>query len=204
MKSSYSIPAASYSEECIIKKSQFITYLGHAADRPQAEVFIREIRQQHPRASHVCWAYVAGAPDTTVVSMSDAGEPSGTAGRPMLNVLTNSGLGEIVAAVVRYFGGIKLGTGGLQRAYSGAVSEALKNLPLTEKIALQDFMLELPYALEADVRYVFEQMNVILKDCDYQQNVIINASIAETDFAALSEELTNRSSGAIRIDKKDD
>ena len=126
-------PAALHTEELSIKKSRFITCVGPACNRDQAEHFIRQMRLQHPQASHVCWAYIAGAPETTIMSMSDDGEPSGSAGRPMLNVLMHSGLGEVVATVVRYFGGTKLGIGGLQRAYSQAVSDALKNIELHKK-----------------------------------------------------------------------
>ncbi|MDO6805248.1 YigZ family protein, partial [Wenyingzhuangia sp. 1_MG-2023] len=113
MTSVYAVPVTPtpHISELEIKRSQFITFVGQASDRAAAEAFIRSVRQLHPQARHVCWAYIAGAPDTTVMSMSDDGEPSGTAGRPMLKVLQHSGLGEIVVAVVRYFGGIKLGTG---------------------------------------------------------------------------------------------
>ena len=143
----------------------------------------------------------AGAPNTTVMSMSDAGEPGGTAGRPILNVLIHSGLGEIVAAVVRYFGGIKLGTGGLQRAYSGAVSEALQHLSTTEKIVLQKFSLSLPYALEAKVRHSFSLFGATLESCVYQQDVLLEASVAAHDFDKLNQVLQNISGGTIQLIK---
>src|SRR5690606_7146777 len=90
------------------------------------------LRAEYPDATHNCWAFVAGPPgDTASIGMSDAGEPHGTAGRPMLDVLLHSDVGEVVAVVTRYFGGTKLGTGGLVRAYGGAVQHALAELPTT-------------------------------------------------------------------------
>ena len=111
---SYQMPAQAHQVELEIKRSKFLTFAAPAVNRKEAEGFIRSLRDKHPQANHVCWAYIAGPPNTTIRSMSDDGEPSGTAGMPMLKVLEYSGYGDIVVAVVRYFGGTKLGTGGLQ------------------------------------------------------------------------------------------
>ncbi|WP_245587871.1 IMPACT family protein [Desulfovibrio inopinatus] len=117
------------SEE-VIKQSRFIVSIEHAPGPGAAKAFIERCRMEFPDASHNCFAFLAASPaDTTLAGSSDDGEPRGTAGRPMLNVLTGSGLGEIVAVVTRYFGGIKLGTGGLVRAYSGALANGLAILP---------------------------------------------------------------------------
>lgn len=201
MKSAYFIPALSYHEECVIKRSRFITYIEHADNRHKAETVIRRLRERHPQSNHVCWAYIAGAPDTTVRSMSDDGEPSGTAGRPILNVLIHSGFGEIVVAVVRYFGGIKLGTGGLVRAYSNAVSEALKNLSTKEKVALQEFTLTMPFAMESDIRYLFETLGATILSCDYLETILIRGSIAVTEYETFNGALINRSGGSVAIQK---
>ena len=104
----FKTPAREHCAELEIKRSRFIALVDSAKDREQALQFLQQVRQQHPQARHVCWAYIAGSPQTTVRSMSDDGEPSGTAGRPMLSVLEHSEMGEVVVAVVRYFGGIKL------------------------------------------------------------------------------------------------
>lgn len=117
-----------------IKRSRFITSLGRASDREEARRFIDAIKREFPDATHNCWAYAAGAPgDTADVGQSDDGEPHGTAGRPMLTQLLHGGVGEVVAVVTRYFGGIKLGTGGLVRAYQGGVANAMTVLPVEEK-----------------------------------------------------------------------
>ncbi|MGO2074996.1 MAG: YigZ family protein, partial [Pseudoalteromonas sp.] len=127
--SEYKYPAESvfYQEE--IKKSTFIVHIGHTPDLDAAKAFIRDIEQKYSDARHNCWAHVAGNPGGShVYGFSDDGEPNGTAGKPMLNVLVGSGLGEVTAVVTRYFGGIKLGTGGLVRAYGGSLNNALTHL----------------------------------------------------------------------------
>lgn len=117
-----------------IRRSRFITSLGRAPDRASARRFIEAIRREFPDATHNCWAYAAGRPgDTADIGQSDDGEPHGTAGRPMLDQVLRGGVGELVVVITRYFGGIKLGTGGLTRAYRGGVSLGLESLPVIEK-----------------------------------------------------------------------
>lgn len=132
----YLIPdTAQYRVEEIIKKSQFIVTLAHTPSVDEAKAFIAAVKAEFPDATHNCWAYQAGPPGTTaMVGMSDDGEPHGTAGKPMLNMLLHADVGEISAVVTRYFGGTKLGTGGLVRAYSGMVKLGLETLPTREKI----------------------------------------------------------------------
>ncbi|MFC6673604.1 YigZ family protein [Marinobacterium aestuariivivens] len=123
-------PASARSVEIEIKNSRFICHVAPTAGIEAAQAFVGRIRREHPDANHNCWCYVAGDPqDYNQWNCSDDGEPRGTAGKPMLNVLTHSGLGEICVVVTRYFGGIKLGAGGLVRAYSQAVQTGLDHLP---------------------------------------------------------------------------
>ena len=199
----YSVPVTPepHIRELEIKRSQFITFVGQASDRAAAEAFIRSIRELHPQARHVCWAYIAGAPDTTVMSMSDDGEPGGTAGRPMLKVLQHSGLGEIVVAVVRYFGGIKLGTGGLQRAYSDAVILGLAELPTEQRIPQTRLTLEYDYPMEAVVRHLLDQYPATIEHCDFQARVCMKLLVADSDRENFILALTNQSGGAVRVVK---
>ncbi len=197
--SSYQMPAGKHQFEFEIKRSQFISYAAPVADRQAAEQFIRAIREQHPQARHVCWAYIAGAPDSTIMSMSDDGEPSGTAGRPMLKILQYSGLGEIVVAVVRYFGGIKLGTGGLQRAYSDAVSGVLENLPVVLKVARESIQFSYDYHLASAVRHVLSHYDVIDEQLNYHQQVSLSLQIARTQITDFKTELINYCAGAIEF-----
>jgi uncharacterized protein, YigZ family len=199
MTTSYHIPATENQFEFEIKRSQFICYADHASDRDTAEHFIRTIRAQHPQARHVCWAYIAGAPDSTIMSMSDDGEPSGTAGRPMLKILQHSGLGEIVVAVVRYYGGIKLGTGGLQRAYSDAVTGALENLSLKLKIHRVKVELRYDYAQESAVRYVLGRYDIEEQQPHFDTQILMTLQLATAQWDAFKTELTNYSAGAVKI-----
>lgn len=118
-----------------IRRSLFITTMSRAETTGEARSFVKSVRAEFEDASHNCWAYVVGRPGSTAeVGLSDDGEPHGTAGRPMLTTLLHSGVGDVAAVVTRYFGGAKLGKGGLVRAYSGGVKLALASLTLAVKM----------------------------------------------------------------------
>ncbi|MFD5867645.1 YigZ family protein [Corynebacterium sp. NPDC060344] len=121
--------------EIEIKRSRFITWIGRAEDGEQARDLIAMAKSEYPDARHHCSAYIHEVPEANRVERSsDDGEPSGTAGRPMLDVLVGSGLTDVTAVVIRYFGGVKLGTGGLVRAYSDAVNECLADVPRAKRV----------------------------------------------------------------------
>lgn len=142
----YVIPGARHRTEQVIDRSRFICTIAPVTSPDEAHAFIHELNVEFPDASHNCWAFVIGPPGSTDrIGMSDDGEPHGTAGRPMLTVLTHSGVGDVAAVVTRYFGGVKLGTGGLVKAYSAAVQQALTDLPRGER---RDFA-----SLEVTVAY---------------------------------------------------
>lgn len=159
MTQEYQYPAhrVLYREE--IKKSLFIVHICHTATVEQAKACIKQINQHYPDANHNCWAYVAGQPsDTQVLGFSDDGEPNGTAGKPMLNVLVGSGLGEITAVITRYFGGIKLGTGGLVRAYGGALKNALAECEHLTRVPLITLVGHSSYSLQGAIeQYITRQ-----------------------------------------------
>lgn len=167
----YDIPAEP--EHCVletIKRSRFICTMTHAPDMKSARDFVARTKARYPDATHNCWAFVAGPPgDTARIGMSDDGEPHGTAGRPMLNVLLHSGVGEVACVVTRYFGGTKLGTGGLVRAYSGMVSMALETMPRAQHVRTADVEAVIPYDAitlfkrllpEHEARILHEQFDV--------------------------------------------
>lgn len=131
-----------------IRKSRFIGIALPVDDRQAAMQAIAQLRAQHPDATHVCWALLAGGQS----GMSDDGEPSGTAGRPILEVLRHHELDGVLGAVVRYYGGVKLGAGGLVRAYTDAIAAALKDAVRIERIAMAELRVEIDYADEARVR----------------------------------------------------
>jgi len=138
--------------EITIKKSRFMACVQPVSDRAAAQAVVAKLWQQHPGAAHVCWALLAGGQSAAV----DDGEPSGTAGRPMLDVLRHHDLDGVLATVVRYFGGVKLGAGGLVRAYTDAVAQALlcaEKIPLQRQTVLR---CSVPYALEGLLRREIE------------------------------------------------
>jgi uncharacterized YigZ family protein len=143
----YLIPAACQRVEETINRSRFITTLGYAPSVAAARQFIDDVSSEFAGASHNCWAYVVGPPGSTgQAGMSDAGEPHGVAGRPMLTVLLHSGLGDVCAVVTRYFGGTLLGKGGLVKAYSGGVQLALQSLPTIEYAPKTEIRVLIEYA----------------------------------------------------------
>ena len=196
---SYQVPAKSWQIELEVKRSKFLTFAANAVTSEQAEIFIRNLREQHPKANHVCWAYIAGAPNTTIRSMSDDGEPSGTAGMPMLKVLEYSGYGDIVVAVVRYFGGTKLGTGGLQRAYSDAVSLVLADLPLHRKVDRTTLQLTYDYTHDGNISRLLARYDVEHSSSNYAQQVTLCIAIASSELSTFKTELTNITAGNVEM-----
>jgi uncharacterized YigZ family protein len=131
----YSVPAGEHRTREEISRSRFVTTLAPAPTTEAAHAFVARVRAEFPDATHNCWAFVVGPPGSTGrVGMSDDGEPHGTAGRPMLTALLHSGVGDVAAVVTRYYGGTKLGTGGLARAYAGGVTGALATLATVERV----------------------------------------------------------------------
>lgn len=150
----------------IIEKSKFICYMKHIKTEDEYKDFLNIIKKKHYDATHVCSAFISN----NIKRSSDDGEPSGTAGVPILSVLEKHNLNEMCALVVRYFGGVKLGAGGLVRAYSSAVSETLKNKTLYEDKAYPKYELKLSYELANKIeRYL--KNNVILLDTKYDTEI---------------------------------
>ncbi|MBO9482952.1 YigZ family protein [Salinisphaera sp. G21_0] len=205
MSADYVVPAQVITVETEVKKSRFITCISPAHSRQEALAFVEEKRIEYLDATHHCSAFVAGAPDGgAVVGFDDDGEPSGTAGRPMLNVLQHKRIGDVVAVVVRYFGGVKLGAGGLVRAYSASVQQACEQLPLEQRVALRAGVLLCDYAREQMVRHHLDQFHASLEQCDYGQSVRMMILMPETGREDLTRHLYNVSRGQIIIQWQDD
>jgi uncharacterized YigZ family protein len=204
MKTSYPIPVGENKIELEIKRSKFIAYAINVTDRGQADAFVKHLKNTNPRAQHVCWAYIAGSPRTTERSMSDDGEPSGTAGMPILKVLQYSGLGNIAVAVVRYFGGTKLGTGGLQRAYSDAVVQVLEDLPLTLKVSRLQLRIEYDYSFQGAINRLLQRYAVQELVETYHSIVINSFAVAVSKADALEAELINITSDNVVIYRPDE
>jgi uncharacterized YigZ family protein len=177
--------------ELEVKKSRFLTWVEPVTSVDAAKARIHNIRQQYPDARHVCTAfYVKGN-----TGLSDDGEPSGTAAKPMFNVLNHKGLVDVVAIVVRYFGGIKLGAGGLSRAYGNAVSQTLDLAEFSAVESLWQVELAFPFALESQVRHVLSQLALQLESIDYQSCVLAGLVIKDSQKSAVETALTSVAPG---------
>ena len=199
MSLSFPIPAQSHQTELEIKRSRFLAFVAHTPNPEAANHFLRELRARHPGANHVCWAYIAGAPNSTLMSMSDDGEPSGTAGMPMLKVLQHSGIGEVTVAVVRYFGGTKLGTGGLQRAYSDATSAVLAELPVRHWVQRVGLTLAFDYGFDGAMLQLVSQYDCEQIHYDYQQQIVLTLQVAKAQQQAFCQQATDLCAGKIVI-----
>jgi uncharacterized YigZ family protein len=153
--------------ELLIKKSRFIACVQPMTDRAAAQKVVAELWAQHPQAAHVCWALLAGGQSAAV----DDGEPSGTAGRPMLDVLRHQDLEGVLATVVRYFGGVKLGAGGLVRAYTDSVAQALLSAEKIAIIKLRHLVCTVPYAMEGMIRREIEAAGASLDNVHHADEV---------------------------------
>lgn len=190
MSSTLSAPVG---HELIVKKSRFIACVQPMPDRASAQAAVQQLWHEHPGATHICWALLAGGQSAAV----DDGEPSGTAGRPMLEVLRHQDLEGVLATVVRYFGGVKLGAGGLVRAYTDAVAQALLQ---AEKVPLQRLLTQqcaLPYALEGWLRRELEQAGAQLTAVEHQAQVRLQWQLPEPAAAMLAQRINDGGQGRI-------
>lgn len=186
-------PATWHDESIEIEKSQFIAWVCHAPSVNDFVTLLAAAKQAHPNASHHCSAYIAGAPgEQNHIGFSDDGEPGGTAGRPMFQVINGSGIGEIGCVVTRYFGGTKLGTGGLARAYAQAVSAALETLPTREIVERDTYTLRLTFAQEADARAWCNDQGLPIENAEYDSNGVHLAIGWPQDYTFELGELENR------------
>ncbi|TFW33487.1 IMPACT family protein [Massilia horti] len=185
--------AAPVHHELVIKKSRFLACVQPMADRSGAQQVVAALRAQHPGAAHVCWALLAGGQSAAV----DDGEPSGTAGRPMLDVLRHQDLEGVLATVVRYFGGVKLGAGGLVRAYTDSVAQALLQAEKIAIVKLRALRCSVPYALEGFVRREIDLAGATLDEVTHGNDVLFAFSLPEQAAAALVTRLSEGSHGRL-------
>ena len=173
-----------------IKKSAFITYAYPVTSREQAMFHVEQLREQYADARHHCWAYIIGDPNnTTSAGFDDDGEPNGTAGRPILNVLQHKSIGNVIIIVVRYFGGIKLGAGGLTRAYAGSAQAAVDEMILSPYIPMITVEILAEFATEAQCRYVVESLDGSIENVAYSKQVTLTVTLAEANIEYLKERL---------------
>jgi len=197
---SHLVPLQETRMETRVSNSRFIATLAPAFTVEEARAFIQRIRAEFSDATHNVPAFVIGHGDSVTTHCSDAGEPSGTAGRPMLAVLQGSGLGDAVVVVTRYFGGTKLGTGGLVRAYSGAVRAVVDACPRAIKTPAVTALLVIPYNLLERVRRLAPQHCGAILEESFTADVTLTLRFLPEDLPGFQADLLELSNGSIQAE----
>ncbi|MGI6007947.1 MAG: YigZ family protein [Ruminococcus sp.] len=185
------------------KKSRFIATLQYVENEEEALGFIERIKKQYWNATHNCWAYVLGQRQETV-RCSDDGEPQGTAGKPMLDVLTGAGICCGAAVVTRYFGGTLLGTGGLVRAYSRAVQEGLKECVTVERQYGIQMEIQTDYNGLGKIQYLLGQKKIPVLEAQYEADVRMKILLPYGQFRKMEADITEATSGKAIIQKQEE
>ena len=181
-----------------IKKSRFLTFISPAKGKIAAMKFLAEMKILHKDAGHHCWAYIGGSPNDSVnMGCSDDGEPKGTAGKPMLAVLQGTNVGEMVAVVIRYSGGIKLGTGGLVRAYSNGLQQLCPTMPTSEKRFFERFELQCSYAQMATLEHLLESNSGRIINASYEQSVMVLIEVDSEQVDIFKQKLQSLMQGQV-------
>ena len=182
----YLIPAQDAHAHVIVKRSEFLAFARHTENIEEAKAFIHSLKNQYPDARHHCYAYIAGNPtDSNLYGFSDDNEPSGTAGMPIFTHLKHSQVGEITLVVVRYFGGTKLGTGGLARAYGDAARQVLIKLQTNKRIEMESITINTGFELEAEVRKSIETAQGKILNVTYSEKVRLECSVPANAISGL-------------------
>ena len=196
----YPIPADFHRSEIEVQRSRFITSIEPVDSAEAAHDFVARMKQEFPDANHNCWAYLIGPPGSSDrIGLSDDGEPHGAAGKPMLTVLQHGNIGDIVAVVTRYFGGIKLGKGGMVKAYTQAVQTALEQLRRAEKVDWCELELCFDYPLLSAIERQLPEFEAEIEARDFSAQINLRVKLPVERQQQLETELTNLSAGKIVI-----
>lgn len=197
----YLIPARTERVEEEIKRSRFIATVAHTPTLEEARTFVASIRAEFADASHNCWAYVVGPPgSSSQIGMSDDGEPHGSAGRPMLNVLLHSGIGDIAAVVTRYFGGTLLGVGGLVRAYSGGVQLAIASLPTVERVPAVQLDILIDYAAVTPFQRLLPEYEAVVLTQEFGVDASFRITLPISQADAFRAAITDMTHGQALVE----
>lgn len=200
MTDSYLIPSADLVIEEEIKHSRFISFLFHCESTETLKCVLTNIRLTYPGANHYCYAFVSAEPGNSIaIGSSDDGEPAGSAGRPMLAMLQGAGIGEIGAIVVRYFGGTKLGVGGLVRAYSSGIKQGLTQLETQLKQIRYPGVLECDYPQLQDVEFLLNKYEAVISDRVFTDKVLVSFELPKRNQAGLNIDLATMSQGKLQV-----
>ncbi|RPJ67652.1 YigZ family protein [Alteromonas sediminis] len=184
--SQYFLPNGHARVSIDVKKSDFHAYATEVRDKESAVNVLKAEKQRYPSARHHCWAYIIGQPmQPEHASMSDDGEPSGTAGKPILNIIQHHNIGNTIIVVSRYFGGIKLGAGGLIRAYANAAKQVLTQLPTTSFVPLSEVYAVMEFNKEHNFRHIVTGLSGEIGHTRYTDKLTIKATIPQNKLKAL-------------------
>lgn len=196
----FPIPAGFHRSQTEVERSRFITSSEPATSAEQALAFVARIKQEFPDASHNCWAYLIGPPGSSDrIGLSDDGEPHGAAGKPMLTVLQHNNIGDIVVVVTRYFGGIKLGKGGMVKAYTQAVKTALEQLTIIKKVNWGELTIGFDYAQLSAIERLLPDFEAKIIDRRFAEQIHLQLKLPVEQEGSLRNQLTNLTSGKIKF-----
>lgn len=190
----YPIPKNRFRCETEVERSRFIATVQPVSSLEEVQKFIAAMKAEFPDANHNCWAYLLGQPGSSdQIGMSDDGEPHGSAGKPMLTVLQHSGLGDAAVVVTRYFGGIKLGRGGMVKAYTAAVKTAFEQLPRSERVSWVHYQATFDYSLLTPFELRIADLELEILETDYGERVRCRVRLPEENkggFLKMFNDLT--------------
>lgn len=189
-------------DQIIEKKSRFIGYIRHTETEEEANAFINEIRKKHFDARHNCFAYSVDGQQQTI-RFSDDGEPGGTAGKPILEVITGKGLCDVCIIVTRYFGGTLLGTGGLVRAYTDAAKACIDATDMVTKCLVVPMRLTTNYTDFGKIQYLLGSHNISVLDSEYGENVAVRIEVLVDDVPMIVKQLTEVTAARVQIEQED-
>lgn len=188
--------------EIIEKKSRFIGYVRHVETEEEANTFVLEIKKKHYDARHNCYAYSVGE-EQEILRFSDDGEPGGTAGKPILEVITGEGLKNVCVVVTRYFGGTLLGTGGLVRAYTDAAKECIAATEIVCKKMVIPLSITTNYTDLGKIQYILGNSGIDIKNSIYGENVTIQVEVFVDDITRIEKELVEATAARVVLEKED-
>jgi uncharacterized YigZ family protein len=195
--SNYLVPIGTQRTETTVANSRFIATVGKVESIEHTKAFLSQIRAEMPDASHHVYAYRVGYGNSTIEGMSDDGEPTGTSGPPVLSVVRGSKVGDVIIVVTRYFGGTKLGTGGLVRAYTEAAHIAFNNLQTEEKIEKVLLGIEIPYSFYEQIKRMVAAHYGKIQEETFEASITILGEFPKVDVEAFSEELRDLTAGRV-------
>jgi uncharacterized YigZ family protein len=201
MSQRYPIPAGESRIELQVKNSRFIGRAGYTPSVEEAKAFIDKIKAEEVGCTHAVYAFTVGHGASVTHGMSDAGEPSGTAGRPALAVVKGSGLGDVTVVIIRYFGGTKLGTGGLVKAYTETAQLAIAELPVTEKLELQTVLITVPYSFYDYCKRLVETYHGAVESEEFTTDVSMRLTFTVDDLPEFEAALAEATSGQVAVVK---